>query len=114
MNFLKSLFTADKAIERVSAGVDAAWFTEEEKASNFHWLLRLYEPFKLAQRLLALVFCLPYALAFLVTFAASFYVDVAEQLTLLQGDMAIIVGIIIAFYFGGGAVEGVIKGRRSG
>lgn len=110
---IKSLFSSGDIVEKVSSGVDKAWFTEQERSGHFGWLLKLYEPYKIAQRLLALIFCIPYALAWFITFGLSFAFDVKSQLALLSGDMAVIVGIIIGFYFGAGAVEGVIKSRRA-
>ncbi|WP_416306214.1 hypothetical protein [Neptunicella sp. SCSIO 80796] len=110
---IKSLFSSDNVIEKVSSGIDAVWYTDQEKAGNFQWLLKLYEPYKIAQRLLAVIFCVPYALAFLITFVASFFISVQAQMALLSGDIATIVGIVVAFYFGGGAVEGVIKKIKS-
>jgi hypothetical protein len=108
----KGIFSSDKLVENVSAGIDKSFYTAEEKAEGFHVLLKLYEPFKLAQRYLMIIFCVPYAIAFLTTFFASFFIDVTSQKAMLQGDISIIVGIIVTFYFGGGAVEGVIGSRK--
>lgn len=108
MNFLKKLFGSSEVVQAGIDGIDAAFFTDEEKSRFRLALLKAYEPFKLAQRLLALTFCIPYALAWLVAFVASFWVDIAAQLALLSGDMAVAVGIILAFYFGGGFVEGAL------
>lgn len=120
MSFIKGLFSSSEVVEGVKQGVDKAFFTAEEKADNFHMLLQLYQPFKLAQRLLALVFCIPYAFAWLLTFLVSFIADSVEtQVQMLSGDIAVIVGLIVAFYFGGGAVEGGLsefgkRGRSNG
>jgi hypothetical protein len=108
---IKSLFTSDKVVEGISSGLDKSFYTEEEKRDHFQVLLSLYEPFKVAQRLLALTFSIPYALAWLVAFMASFWIDVSTQLTLLTDPdgIAPIVLMINVFYFGGGALEGVVR-----
>jgi hypothetical protein len=109
---IKGIFSSEKLIDNISSGIDKSIYTAEEKADGFTLLLKLYEPFKIAQRYLMIIFCVPYALAFFVTFMASFFVDVTTQKEMLQGDIAIIVGIIVTFYFGGGAVEGVLTRRK--
>jgi hypothetical protein len=108
-----SLFKSNEFINNVSSGVDKIVLTNEEKLDNFNKLLALYTPFKIAQRFLMLVLCVPYAVAFLVTFICAFFLDVTVQKEMLQGDISMIVGVIVGFYFGGGAVEGVI-GRKNG
>lgn len=109
MSFFKSLFSSksvvEDATEAVISGVDKIWYTDEEKAERFERFLKLYEPFKRAQRLLALVFCIPYALCATLTFILSFWVDVSTQLDLLGGMFGVIVATIVGFYFGGGLLE---------
>ena len=113
MNLLGKLFGSDKAIGKMVDGVydglDAVVYTPEEKADNFRKLLKLYEPFKIAQRFLALIFGIPYAVAWLVSFGMSFFVDITFQLQLLSGTMGQIVLAIIAFYFLGGTLSGLKK-----
>jgi uncharacterized membrane protein YjdF len=105
---IKGLFSSAKLVDNVSSGLDKIVFTGEEKADNFALLMQLYVPFKTAQRALAVIFCVPYAAAFFITFICSFFVDVSAQIELLAGDIAMIVGVGVAFYFGGGFVEGII------
>lgn len=113
MNVFAKMFGSDKVIDAARDGIDAMFYTEEEKQRQFGTLLKLYEPFKLAQRLLALIFCPPYALAWIITFGMScFGLDIKSQLDLLGGDMGTIVGVIAGFYFGGGAIEGIVRGAR--
>lgn len=109
MSLLGRLFGSEKVIDAAKSGIDAAFYTDQEKAEQFAVLLKLYEPFKLAQRLIALIFCGCYALAWIVTFGALFVVD--DPLTLeplsamLRGDMGSIVMIITGFYFAGGMIN---------
>ncbi|WP_339678294.1 hypothetical protein [uncultured Zhongshania sp.] len=111
MNILGKLFGSDKVIDAGIKGIDAVVFTAEEKSQYQLALLKAYEPFKIAQRLLALTFGVPYAFAWLVTFAVSFKFDVESQLRLLSGDMGTIVMTIVGFYFLGGAAESIFKSR---
>jgi len=109
MGLLGKLFGSEKAIEAGIDGIDAMVFTDEEKSSAKMKFLKLYEPFKLAQRYIALVFCVPYSLAWFITFLASFWVETVQQEKLLTGDIGNIVLAIVGFYFFGGAAEGVVN-----
>lgn len=110
-SLIKSLFTSDRVVEGISSGLDKSFYTDEEKRDHFQTLLSLYEPFKVAQRLLALTFSIPYAFAWLVAFMASFWVNVKPQFELLTNPdgIAPIVLMINVFYFGGGALEGIVR-----
>lgn len=113
MNIFGKLFGSDKVIDAGIKGLDAVVYTREEKAAQFAAFLKLYEPFKIAQRLLALTFGVPYALGWFITFLLSFFLDsVDAQLELLSGDMGKIVMAIVAFYFLGGAAESMFKGKK--
>lgn len=107
---LGQIFGNESARDTIVNGVDAIVYTDQEKAENLKSFLKLYEPFKLAQRLLSLVFAIPFALAWSVTFAMNLAgLDVPEGAeTMLNGRMADIVAVIIGFYFLGGALTGAI------
>jgi len=109
MGIFAKLFGSDTIIDAGISGINAMVFTDEEKSSAKMKFLKLYEPYKLAQRYLALIFCIPYASAWLITFLASFKIDVANQIDLLTGDIGNIVFGIVLFYFGGGAAEGIVR-----
>ena len=53
---LGKLFGSDKvigkAVDGVYNGVDKLFYTDEEKADNWRLAMKVYEPFKLAQRLI--------------------------------------------------------------
>jgi hypothetical protein len=120
MGILGKLFGSDKVIDAGISGIDKAFYTEEERAEDklkaAPWkiaLLKAYEPFKIAQRLLAITFSVPYVSAWCVTFGMScFDMDVSTQEELLQGDIAKIVWTIIAFYFLGGFAESMGRAKR--
>ena len=112
MWIFEKLFGSNKVIEKMGEGIyngiDKAIYTPEEQIENRLKSLAAYEPFKIAQRLLALVFTIPYALAWIITFIASFFIDVADQqAVLLNGNMGQIVLAIVGFYFLGGVVNGI-------
>lgn len=112
MSFLGKLFGKDSVIEAGINGIDKVVLTSEEKTDAHLAFLKLYEPFKLAQRYLALILCTPYAVILLGAGAKSLVgYDVDAPLAILSGDPALIVGTILAFYFGGGAVEGILERR---
>lgn len=118
MSIFGKIFGSKKAVETLSSGIynglDKVAFTNEEKADYFKDLLKLYEPYKIAQRLLACIFCIPYMLAWFITWGASFFgLTVADQKEMLSGEIAYIVGIIAAFYFGGGAIN-IVKSKLGG
>ena len=66
MSIWASLFSSPsvikKAADGIYNGVDAAIYTDQEKAAGFMGMLKGYEPFKIAQRLLMLVVTIPYVL----------------------------------------------------
>jgi len=119
MNIFKKLLGSDKVIDASIKGIDAAFYTAEEKAASYErrmqlksGLLKAYEPFKVAQRFLACLYGIPYVTAWFTLFAASFFVDTSTQLDfLVNSEMAYANLIILAFYFAGGAGESIFKYR---
>jgi len=120
MGIWNSLFGSDKIIDAGINGIDQMVFTDEEKSSAKMRFLKLYEPFKLAQRYIAMTFCPAYIFMWIVTgllevvniFIIAFSdksLNTGVMYKLLSGDIAMMVMLILGFYFGGGAVEGVIK-----
>jgi|9_EtaG_2_1085328.scaffolds.fasta_scaffold09331_2 hypothetical protein len=123
MGIFKTLFSGDVVKSGINL-IDKAFYTDSEKAENFNKLLSLYEPYKIAQRLLALVIGLPFVALHIIvgilwvysifsTGPGLEYKFVFEQLKLVGewnnntlGEPFI---YVIIFYFGGGAFEGVVK-----
>ena len=127
---LGKIFGTKRAIEKttdaaISTG-DALFFTKEEKANWHERLLALYEPFKVAQRLIALVLTVPFALIhFLCSMVwlykiASSTIDesikgsLIELMSVNNNTLLTPVGIVLTFYFLGGAGEGVVKAWKKG
>jgi len=114
MGLFGSIFGTGEAVSGVMSAADKLIFTPQEKANLFNHRLSLYEPFKIAQRLLAITFCVPYSIAWITVFFMSIVgANINDQLELLGGTMGQIVLAIVAFYFLGGVVSG-FGGRRGG
>lgn len=117
MSILAKLFNSDKVIDGVMTGADKLAFTKEEKAEHFINLLKAFEPFKIAQRLIAIsvtgVYLLVHIIA-LFAFIGSIWLDK------LEGKAALIVEMnneslhwpfitIVAWYFAGGVINNIKK-----
>ncbi len=115
MGMFGRMFGSDNAIQAVIDTGDKVFFTDEEKADNHHRLLKSYAPFRITQRLLALVFCLPYMLFWIATtvVAACGY-DTESMRLMLDGNVSSVVWTIAGFYFGGGTIEGIVRAARKG
>tara|TARA_R110002012_G_scaffold198074_2_gene366791 strand:+ start:5030 stop:5407 length:378 start_codon:yes stop_codon:yes gene_type:complete len=120
MGIWNSLFGSNKIIDAGINGIDQMVFTDEEKSLAKMKFLKLYEPFKLAQRYIAMTFCPAYIFMWIITGmleAANIFIvafsnrslNTDVMYKLLSGDISVMVIIILSFYFGGGAVEGVVK-----
>lgn len=140
MGIWSSLFGTDdvvkKTVDGIYNGVDAAVYTAQEKAQYFLDLLKHYEPFKLAQRLLALSIISTYLFVWLIAGillvasvffdpnipagATATYISKSAQLIAASKQLAadnndilgLPTGLIVAFYFAGGMAEGVIARYR--
>ena len=112
MGFWSTLFGTSKVIESGLDLIDNAFYTDQEKAGQKIKLLKAYEPFKITQRFLAVMYSFVFLglLVFLVV--ASFWVDIQPQLSVIESVMtsklAQVISWILGFYFAGGAVEGVV------
>jgi hypothetical protein len=119
MGMLGKIFGSKKVIEESMTLIDNAFYTGEEKASDRIVMtnqkiaiLKAYEAFKVAQRLIALSVTIPYMLAWLTTFVVSFFVDdISAQEALLSGDVGGIVKQITGFYFLGALAD--VIGRKT-
>jgi hypothetical protein len=116
MKLLSKLFGSDKIIDHAANGIDKIWFTKEEKAENWINTLKAYEPFKLAQRLIALLVTTVYLFVWIVSvtmFVCSFWfegtLEISKELAVLNNEtLGLSFALIIGFYFAGGAAEGVV------
>lgn len=132
MSFWGRLFGSDEVIKKGTEGlyngIDKAIYTDEEKVDNFTRMLKLYEPFKIAQRFLALVVGVPFVLIHTVIHVAWLlalwlvvdierYEFLSTQLGLMADSNLSTLGqpfaIILGFYFFGGAGEGIAKAWKA-
>jgi hypothetical protein len=93
--------------------------TEEEivaKTKAKTDLLGAYAPFKLAQRVIAFSFTFVYLVCFSMVLGFTLYgqVDDADKVKQVLEDFQIgyAMLVILAFYFGAGAAEGVMNARK--
>jgi len=111
MGLLGKIFGSDKVISKGLDLADNAFYTDQEKGAAHMKLLELYEPFKVIQRYLALIFSIPFALLHFGMYSFRAYNwenDILQAaIKLIQGDMNESLGLIvltmIGFYFAGGA-----------
>jgi len=129
MGFWGKLFGTDdvikKTVDGVYNGIDKIVYTDEEKAEmrlkaaeSFLKLLKAYEPFKLAQRFLAMSVTLSYLLIWLVSAGLFIYGGVNESNVIIETSkelakwnnemLGLPVSLILGFYFSGGMLEGAI------
>ena len=110
---LGKIFGADKVVDAGISAADKLFFTNEEKADYKINLLKAYEPFKLAQRLIALLVTSVYLFVWLIVaglFISSFWIDgireASKELAKMNydtlGDSFL---IIVAWYFAGGVLN---------
>lgn len=117
---LGRIFSPKKLGDSIIGGIDKAILTKEEKLDYMQKMLVLYEPYKLAQRILAIMFSGAFLLVHLLTAVSHFiYVlkglDAKEVIDLYQynnDSLGTLVLIIVGFYFAGGVLEGTVKSLR--
>ena len=125
MSFFSSIFGAKEIVEDGLKMIDEAFYTDEEKAQDKVKLLEkkselkirqleAYHPYKKTQRFLALSFVFIYLFIMLNGVVGQLYgivsIDDVKNALKFANEMWLgeIVLIIVTFYFGGGAVEGIL------
>ncbi len=127
MGILGKIFGSSKAVDGIYNGIDKAFHTDEEKAEYFITTLKAYEPFKLSQRLVAFIVTGAYVFIWVMAallFVSAIFMDPCTADTLCHSNTVQLAAkelaewnnktlstpfaFIVAFYFGGGAVEGVV------
>mgnify|MGYP000297770427 CR=1 FL=1 len=126
MGMWSKLFGTEKVIDGVYNGVDKSFFTEEEKADYLLMFLKAYEPFKLLQRLMALMVGIPYIIIYLVASFLFIYgvtienieestrmIEASKELSHMNNEqLGMPFSIILSFAFGGGMIEGGIRAYK--
>lgn len=123
-SYIKSIFTPDiatKAVDGIYNGIDKAIYTDEEKAIAAQKqldtklkLLPLFEPFKIAQRVIAILFTINFILWVWVGIALYLYLP--DRLNgfidlLIAFNIGWIMTAIIGWYFTGGVINSW-KGKK--
>lgn len=129
MGFFSTIFGAKEIVKDGLKMIDEAFYTDEEKAQDSVKLLEkkselkikqleAYHPYKKTQRFLALSFVFVFLFVMLNGILAQLYgiVDIKNVKSALDFANSMWLGeivlIIITFYFGGGAVEGILDKRK--
>lgn len=115
--FLGKIFDPKKLGESVLSGLDKTFLTNEERIDYLKELLGLYEPYKLTQRLLTIMFGGVFLFVHFTTAMThlAFKLKGADTDVLMSlytennKSLGTIVLVIVTFYFGGGVMEGVVK-----
>lgn len=111
---LSKIFNPDKLTDAIINSGDALVFTDEEQAKMKLEMLKAFQPFKLAQRLLAFMFAVNFIIAFWVGVVLFFWYP-----TYFDGFLKIIATFnlgwimmaMVSFYFGGGLLNSLPKGK---
>ncbi len=124
MSFWSKMFGSDKVVDGLMSAADNMWETTEEKSKAKMMFLKLYEPFKLAQRFALFIFGIPFvAVHVTLMFAwlgSLYFMGDSDQLKFTVDQLHLIAQAnnhtlgepvlwIVGFYFLGGAGEGMIK-----
>ena len=117
MKLLSKIFGSDKVVDGAMSAADKLFFTNEEKADYKIKLLKAYEPFKLAQRLIAGLVTSVYLFIHLIAavmYVISFWLEKAKEVseglfTLNNDSLGTPFAIIVAWYFAGGVLNSIKK-----
>ena len=119
MSIWSTLLGSDNVINKAADGIDAAFFTPEEKAKHFLETLKHYEPFKIAQRLMAFIVGVPYVLMYMISAGLLVYgalsetasaIETSRTLAAMNNDtLGLPFALIVGFYFAGGLGNGMIE-----
>ena len=117
---LGKIFGSEKVIESGIRLIDSFHTSTEEQieaaTKSKVALLEAYAPFKLAQRVIAFSFTFIYLSCFALVLGFTLMEQTADAEKVKQVLEDFQIGyamlIILAFYFGGGAAEGIINSRK--
>lgn len=120
LGLLGKIFGSEKVISKSIDLIDSFHTSTEEQieaaTKSKVALLEAYAPFKLAQRVLAFSFTFVYLSCFALVLGYTLFDQVADAEKVKQVLEDFQIGyamlIILAFYFGGGAAEGILQNRN--
>ena len=119
-SIIKRIFGHENVVNTALRGADKLVFTQEERSEFWLRMMAAYEPFKIAQRLLALAMTIPFVLInFLCAMLEVGFVlgdvpmSVQPIMEMNNETLGIPVMWVMIFYFGGGAAEGGARGMMA-
>ena len=120
LGLLGKIFGSEKVISKSIDLIDSFHTSTEEQIESATKskvaLLEAYAPFKLAQRVIAFSFTFVYLSCFGLVLGYTLFDQTADAEKVKQVLEDFQVGyamlIILAFYFGGGAAEGILQNRQ--
>ena len=120
LSILGKIFGSETVISKSIDLIDSFHTSTEEQieaaTKSKVALLEAYAPFKLAQRVLAFSFTFVYLSCFALVLGYTLMDQVADAEKVKQVLEDFQIGyamlIILAFYFGGGAAEGILQNRQ--
>ena len=120
LGLLGKIFGSEKVIQSGIELIDSFHTSTEEQieaaTKSKVALLEAYAPFKLAQRVIAFSFTFIYLSCFALVLGFTLMEQTADAEKVKQVLEDFQIGyamlIILAFYFGGGAAEGIINSRK--
>lgn len=106
---LGKIFGSSKIVDAGINAIDAMVHTDEEKTQAKKELLKLYEPFKLAQRFLAFAVCINF-FAFMWLCVGAYFFGVSGQMDDLlslakEFELGYLMLLVMGWYFTGGIVD---------
>lgn len=121
LGFIKKIFNPKDLGNSIISGVDKSFLSSEEKLDYMQKMLVLYEPYKLAQRILAIMFSGAFLFVHIITAITHFIytlkgLEPAAIIGLYKfnnDSLGTIVLLIVGFYFAGGVLEGTVKRLKS-
>jgi len=120
LGLLGKIFGSEKVISKSLDLIDSFHTSTEEQIEastrSKVALLEAYAPFKLAQRIIAFSFTFIYLSCFGLVLGYTLFDQVSDADKVKQVLEDFQIGyamlIILAFYFGGGAAEGILQNRQ--
>ena len=109
----QSRYAIHKGLDMVANAGDKAFFTNEEKSDYKLKLLRAYEPFKLLQRVLVTLFCIPFVVLHSTVIIGGFFgMDWGAMSGMINDAFGYPVSASVTLYLTGGVIEGGLKARK--
>jgi len=125
MSIFSKLFGSNKVVDAAIKAGDVIFYTDEEKSEWKLRMLKAYEPFKIAQRYLAVILSIPFvglhALAGIQILIAGWFTGATGK-NIHEASLALMeinnetlgmpVSIVLGFYFAGGLAEGAFRAKN--